>query len=153
MEKIKRIATLLTPVIVFTALALPARAEESKIELKGVFFKTAKAEVMFKDYDGEKKEIIIKATGLKAYAVFSVWFLNPKQKESAGLGYGNFDFTSNGRGEGYYRAVIPISELDRWEVMAVYFHPDGDARNAKERKDALKGRLKKRVRRGLYRVW
>lgn len=109
--------------------------------------------MVFRDADENKKEILIKATGLKAHSVFSVWLLNPRHKESAGLGYGNFDFTSNGRGEGYYRTFLPVEELDKWEVMAVYLHPDGDARNLKDRKEALRGKLKKKVKRGMVRVW
>jgi hypothetical protein len=153
MRRFKRVALTLTVAALFIFAARSMYAAETVVELSGRSWKAARAEVVFRDADEKKKEVIIKAAGLKAHSVFSVWLLNTKHKESAGLGYGNFDFTSNGRGEGYYRTFLPIEELDKWEAMAVYLHPDGDARNLKDRKEALRGKLKKKVKRGMVRVW
>lgn len=62
--------------------------------------------------------------------------------EMAGLGTGDYSFTSDARGTGSYTATVSGAELGKWKVLKVAHHPDRNPRNMKNIGSALEGNLK-----------
>lgn len=62
--------------------------------------------------------------------------------DMAGVGKPDYDFKSDSSGAGTYTATFDASELQKWEILEVAYHSDGDAKNMKNIKAALKGKLK-----------
>lgn len=60
----------------------------------------------------------------------------------AGVGKPNYDFKSDSTGTGTYTATFRAAELEKWQILEVAYHPDGNAKNMKNIKAALKGKLK-----------
>lgn len=144
MFKQKRVAAF----VLFFALAIfltIAQAAEVKIPLmgKGVW-KKASGEAVIKDAEAGQKEITIDAKGLKKNGVYTAWFVNMKPKmEMAGIGAGDYSFKSDDKGEGHYTAKVSASDLDKWQMIEIAYHPTGNPMDMKKMKIALAGELKK----------
>ena len=134
--------------IFFFALALlrlSAQAAEQKMTLKaGPHGKGAKGEAVIKDKEQGQKEIIISVSGLKPNEVYTVWLVNMKPKmDMAGVGEGSYSFKSDDKGNGHYTGTVSSAELEKWQVLEIAHHPDGDPKNMKKMGIALKADLKK----------
>jgi len=126
---------LVVTVFVTSAMA----AGEQKIALKAdKAGQGAKGEVAIADGKASQKEIAISMTGLKPNSVYSVWLVNMKPKmDMLGVGTGDYSFKSDGKGIGNYTATISNAELEKWEMIEIAYHPDGDAKNMKNIQIAL----------------
>lgn len=121
-----------------------SEAAEQKIPLKGDFWKSASGEAVIKDMAQGQKEISIDAKGLNANGVYTVWFVNMKPKmDMTGVGIGDYSFKTDAKGEGHYMANVPAAEIEKWQMLEVAYHPDGDPKNMKDIKIALKAILGK----------
>jgi hypothetical protein len=45
-----------------------------------------------------------------------------------GAGTGDYSFKSDDKGIGNYTATISNAELEKWEMVEIAYHPDGDAK-------------------------
>ena len=113
--------------------------------------KGAHGEVAIKNNGQDQKEITINATGLKPRSVYTVWLVNVKpslvpflkpKMETAGVGSGDYSFRSDETGTGQYTATISTTELERWHLLKIAHHPDGDPTNMKNTGGALQAHLK-----------
>ncbi len=103
----------------------------------------AKGEATIVDKDAATKEIIIAAQGLKPNATYTVWVVNPKPKmEMAGVGTGDYAFTSDAAGRGQFIGTFPAADLAKWQILEIAHHPDGNPKNMKSMGVALKADLK-----------
>ena len=119
-------------------------ANEQKITLKtDKAGQGAMGEVVIADGKAGQKEIIISMTGLKPNSVYTVWLVNMKPKmDMLGVGTGDYLFKSDGKGIGNYTATISNAELEKWEMLEIAYHPDGNAKNMKKMQIALSGPIK-----------
>lgn len=89
-----------------------------------------------------KDHISIQARGLKAEAVYTVWFVNMKPKKSeAGAGAAPFMFRTDKWGNGNYSAPLAESPYGKWAMLMVVLHPDGNPENMSNMVGALKAPL------------
>ncbi|NKE70249.1 hypothetical protein [Candidatus Manganitrophus noduliformans] len=103
----------------------------------------AKGEAVIKEKGKDQKEVTVHATGLKPNSVYTVWVVNMKPKmDMAGVGEGDYSFKSDAKGEGHYTGTISLSELEKWQLLEIALHPDGNPKNMKKIEIALKGDLK-----------
>ncbi len=103
----------------------------------------AKGEATIVDKDAATKEIIIAAQGLKPNATYTVWVVNLKPKmEMAGVGTGDYAFTSDAAGRGQFIGTFPAADLAKWQILEIAHHPDGNPKNMKSMGVALKADLK-----------
>ncbi len=132
-------------ILVFTVFVMSAlAANEQKITLKADKARQgAKGEVVIADGKAGQKEITISMTGLKPNSVYTVWLVNMKPKmDMLGVGTGDYLFKSDGKGIGNYTATISNAELEKWEMLEIAYHPDGNAKNMKKMQIALSGPIK-----------
>lgn len=96
------------------------------------------------DKVSDQKEVTITLKGLKPDTVYTVWLVNMKPKmDMTGLGTGDFSFRSDGKGNANYSATIATTELSKWQLIEIAYHPSGDPKNMKEMENtALIGKLK-----------
>jgi len=139
-------------VVAFSLMTLAHAAVERTINLTaGPAEKSANGSVEINTNGDNQKEITINATGLKPNAVYTVWlvsmkpslipFMKPKMQK-AGLGEGDYSFKSDDTGEGRYAAILSPTELEKWQMLKIAFHPDGDPTNMKNMGIALNADLK-----------
>jgi hypothetical protein len=132
-------------ILVFTVFVMSAMAaNEQKITLKtDKAGQGAKGEVVIADGKAGQKEITISMTGLKPNSVYTVWLVNMKPKmDMLGVGTGDYLFKSDGKGIGNYTATISNAELEKWEMLEIAYHPDGNAKDMKKMQIALSGPIK-----------
>lgn len=121
-----------------------SEAAEQKIPLKGDFWRSAAGEVVIKDMAQGQKEIYIDATGLKANGVYTVWFVNMKpEMDMAGVGSGDYSFKADAKGNGHYKSDVPAAEIEKWQILKVAYHIDGDPKNMNDIKIVLEATLRK----------
>ena len=135
----------LSVILVFTLFVMSAMAaNEQKITLKAdTAGQGAKGEVVITDSKAGQKEITIAVTGLKPNSVYTVWLVNMKPKMNMlGVGTGDYSFKSDDKGIGNYTATISNAELEKWEMLEIAYHPDGDAKDMKKMQIALKAPVK-----------
>ncbi len=140
----KRVTALVLFFILAISLA-PALAEEVRIPLmgKGVW-KKASGEAVIKDAEAGQKEITIDAKGLKKNGVYTAWFVNMKPRmDMAGIGTGDYSFKGDDKGEGHYTAKVAASEVEKWQMIEIAYHPAGNPMDMKKMKIALAGKIKK----------
>ena len=150
MEQKKYIMPVL--IVAFSLMTLAYAAEEQTIVLEaGPNGKGVQGEVVIRDNGQDRKEITINATGLKPNAVYTVWLVSMKpsliplvkpKMEKAGLGEGDYSFKSDDTGNGHYAGAISTTELEKWEMLKIAHHPDGDPTNMKNMGIVLNGDLK-----------
>ncbi len=132
----------------FNLALLPSVDEASaaleRVPLKGHFWKKAKGDVLIRDLQPGQKEITVEAQGLNPNSTYTVWFVNEKPAmDMAGIGTGDFSFKTDDKGVGRYTATVPASELEKWQMFEVAYHPDNNPANMKDIKIALKGDIKR----------
>jgi hypothetical protein len=121
----------------------PASAAERVVLQAGPDMRGARGEAVIRDVGAGQKEVVITAQGLKPNEMYTVWLVNMKPKmDMAGLGTGDYAFTSDDRGNGTYAANVSGAELGNWQLIEVAHHPDRNPRNMKNMGIALKGELK-----------
>ncbi len=127
---------------VFTAFAVAAGQQKIKLKADKAG-KGAKGQVVITDKGGDQKEITIATTGLKPDSVYTVWLVNMKPKmDMIGLGTGDYSFRSDNKGSGYYTASISVAELEKWQMVEIAYHPDGNPKNMKKMAIALNAPIK-----------
>lgn len=120
-----------------------AFATETVVLQSGADMHGAWGEAVIRDVDDGKKEVLITAKGLKPNEVYTAWLVNMKPKmDMAGLGTGDYSFTSDARGNGTFTATVSAGDLGKWPVIKVAHHPDRNPRNMKKMGVALEGELK-----------
>jgi len=62
--------------------------------------------------------------------------------DMAGLGSGDYSFTSDTEGNGLYTATVSGAGWKKWQQIKIAFHPDGDPTNMKNMMFVLNGDLK-----------
>jgi hypothetical protein len=135
----------LSLILVFTLFVMSAMAaNEQKITLKpDKAGQGAKGEATITDGKAGQKEITIAVTGLKPNSVYTVWLVNMKPKmDMLGVGTGDYSFKSDDKGIGNYTATISNAELEKWEMLEIAYHPDGNAKDMKKMQIALKAPVK-----------
>lgn len=149
--KQKRYNTLILVVAFSLMIVAHAVAEQTIVLKAGPAGEGAQGEVVITNNGQDQKEITIKATGLKPKGVYTVWlvsmkpslipFMKPKM-EKTGLGEGDYSFTTDDTGDGQYAGAISTTELEKWQMLKIANHPDGDPTNMKNMEIALNGDLK-----------
>ncbi|MFZ5997295.1 MAG: hypothetical protein ACOYW7_07400 [Nitrospirota bacterium] len=87
----------------------------------------------------EQKELVLNVSGLEQNAVYSVWLVNERPKmDMVRVGYGDASFRTDATGSGRFTAILPASELKKWNMIQVAHHPDGNPKNTNTMKMALK---------------
>lgn len=143
---------MLALVLAFGLMTSAYAAQEQTFILKaGPAGNDAQGEVVIRNNESDQEEITIKATGLKPNAVYTVWlvsmkpslipFMKPKMQK-AGLGEGDYSFTSDDTGDGQFAGAISTAELEKWQMLKIAHHPDGDPTNMKNMEIALNADLK-----------
>ena len=103
----------------------------------------AKGELVIADGQAGQRGITVTTTGLKPNSVYTVWLVNMKPKmDMAGVGNGDYSFKTDAKGNATYTANISNAELEKWEMLEIAYHPDGNAKNMKNMKIALTGPVK-----------
>lgn len=139
-----RLSIILVLLFILATLLSLAGAAERKIPLKGDFWRRASGEVVIKDLTQDQKEITIQMKNLRANAVYTVWFVNMKPKmEMAGIGTADYSLKTDAEGSGQYMATVPALEIEKWELIEVAYHPDGNPKNMDNIKVTLKAKLRK----------
>ncbi len=129
--------------LLFTGFAFAVGTQ--KISLKAdKAGKGAKGEVVITDKEAAQKEITISMTGLKPNSVYTVWLVNMKPKmDMAGVGTGDYSFKTDEKGNQNYKATISKTDLEKWQMFEIAYHPDGNPKNMKNMEIALKGDITK----------
>jgi hypothetical protein len=142
--KTKRIVSSVVSGTLLVLLALSTISAAERIALKGgADMRGAQGEAVISDTDSGEKEVVITARGLKPNEVYTVWLVNMKPKmDMAGLGTGNYAFTSDAGGNGRYTATVSEGTLDKWQILKIAHHPDRNPGNMKKIGSALEGNLK-----------
>lgn len=86
--------------------------------------------------------INLQARGLNPEAIYTVWFVNMKPKKSeTGAGSAPYMFKTDQWGNGSYSAPLHESPLEKWSMIMVVQHPNGDPMDMKNMVGALKAAL------------
>lgn len=130
---------------IFIILLLPlsqAWAAETAVLKAGPDRPGAHGEALIRNGDSAQKEVVVTAQGIRSNEVYTVWLVNMKPKmDMAGLGTGDFAFTSDASGNGHYTATVSGEELGRWQLIEGAHHSDRNPRKLKKMGIALKGQL------------
>ncbi len=143
-NRIRRVAAMLiTLVLAVWVSSLWAAGMQRLTLTPGPDGGNAEGEATIVDKDAATKEIIIAAQGLKPNATYTVWVVNTKPKPAmAGVGTGDYAFTSDAAGRGQYIGTFPAADLPKWQVLKIAHHPDGNPKNMKTVGSALQADLK-----------
>ncbi len=83
--------------------------------------------------------ISIHAKGLRPGSVYTVWFVNMKpKKHETGAGTAPYTFRTDSKGNGVYAATLSESPFGEWAMIMVVLHPNGNPKDMKSMKGALK---------------
>ncbi len=83
--------------------------------------------------------ISIHAKGLQPGSVYTVWFVNLKpSKHETGAGSAPYMFRTDSKGNGAYAATLSESPFGEWAMIMVVLHPNGNPKDMKSMKGALK---------------
>jgi len=89
-----------------------------------------------------RDHVSIQARGLNPDAVYTVWFVNTKpNKRKAGAGTTPFMFRTDAWGNGSYSAPLAASPVGKWAMLMIVLHPNGNPKDMKNMKGALKAAL------------
>lgn len=90
------------------------------------------------------ESLSIHAKGLKPGSVYTVWFVNTKpKKHETGAGSAPYMFKTDSRGYGVYAATLTESPFGDWEMIMIVLHPNGNPKDMKNMKGALKAPIPK----------
>jgi hypothetical protein len=88
--------------------------------------------------------ISIHAKGLRPGSVYTVWFVNLKpRKHETGAGRAPYVFRTDSKGNGAYAATLSESPFGEWAMIMVVLHPNGNPKDMKSMKGALKAPIPK----------
>lgn len=80
--------------------------------------------------------------GLKPNSVYTVWFVNMKPKmNKTGAGTAPYMFRTDKWGDGNYSAPLKEAPFDKWSMVMVVLHPNGNPKDMKNMVGALKAPL------------
>ena len=81
----------------------------------------------------------VHAKGLQPNSVYTVWFVNMKPgKHETGAGTAPYMFKTDSRGYGAYAATLSESPFGEWQMIMIVLHPNGNPKDMKNMKGALK---------------
>jgi len=90
----------------------------------------------------DREHVSIQARGLEPNAIYTVWFVNMKpSKHETGAGSAPYMFRTNSWGDGNYSAPLKGAPFDKWAMVMVVLHPDGNPKNMKNMVGALKASI------------
>lgn len=90
----------------------------------------------------EGSKLTIAAKGLKANAVYTVWFVNMQPSMSkAGAGPAPYSFKTDAKGAAKYAAELGESPVGKWQAIFIVRHPSGDPTDMIKMEDALMTKL------------
>ncbi len=139
----KKMFTIVVTVLLFGSLIGLAKADQTIVLQGGPDMKKAHGEATIKDKGTDQKEITIHATDLKPNQVYTVWLVNMKPKmDMTGVGEGDYSFKSNDKGVGHFEGSVSFAELQKWQMLEIAHHPDGNPMNMKKMGIALMADLK-----------
>jgi hypothetical protein len=91
-------------------------------------------------FDGD--DLSIKAKGLRANEVYTVWFVNMKpKKHETGVGQAPYMFTTDAYGNGAFDASLKEAPFGKWQMLMVVLHPDRNPKDMKNMVGALVAKL------------
>jgi hypothetical protein len=90
----------------------------------------------------DDQHVSVQARGLKPNAVYTVWFVNTKpKKHETGAGQPPYMFKTDAWGNGSYSSALNETPLDKWAMVMIVQHPNGDPKDMKNMVGALKAML------------
>jgi hypothetical protein len=90
----------------------------------------------------DDQHVSVQARGLKPNAVYTVWFVNTKpKKHETGAGEAPFMFKTDTWGNGSYSAALNEAPFDKWAMVMIVQHPNGDPKDMHNMVGALKAML------------
>ncbi len=69
--------------------------------------------------------------------------MKPKM-DMIGVGMGDYSFKSDDKGNGHYSANVSAAELEKWQILEIAYHTDGDPKNMKKMGIALKADIRRK---------
>ena len=135
----KKIMTVMVMFFFFALSAVSIASQTSKTY-------SLKATKHFPDAAGSAEisntQIELKASGLTANSVYTLWFVNMRpKKQQTGAGTPPYSFRTDAGGHGKYSAVLNKSPHGKWKILMVMEHPNGDPKNMKNMVGALSTKL------------
>lgn len=120
-----------------------AGAQEYRIPLEGeLVAKDAKGMVFIEDYKSEQDQVTVEVSGLQPNSVFTVWLAREDpQIRLQGLGVKDYSFKTDAGGNGRFIATVGEGELQRWDIIEIAHHPNGNPSDLQNSQIALKGDL------------
>lgn len=89
----------------------------------------------------EGTKLTVTAQGLKANAVYTVWFVNMQPTMTkVGAGTAPYSFKTDAQGKGTYVTQLGESPVGKWQVIFIVRHPSGNPTDM-TMKDALMTKL------------
>lgn len=86
----------------------------------------------------------IQAQGLRSNGVYTVWFVNMKpKKHEAGAGTPPYMFKTDSQGVGTYSSSLTESPFEKWQMLMIMLHPNGDPTDMKNMVGALSANVPK----------
>ncbi len=90
----------------------------------------------------DQNHVSIQARGLKSDSVYTVWFVNMKpRKDQTGAGSAPYMFQTDKWGNGSYSSPLMETPFDKWAMVMVVLHPNGNPKDMKRMIGALKAEL------------
>lgn len=88
------------------------------------------------------RHINLNAKSLEPESVYTVWFVKTQPKKSeTGAGTAPYMFRTDAQGNGSYSAPLSETPFDKWSMIMVVQHPNGDPKDMKNMVGALKAPL------------
>lgn len=129
--------------ILFSLFFATSAITSETLRLEGGLFDKVDGSAKIENVEDNQRKISLDFQNLEPNAVYTVWLVNEKPEMSmTGLGTGDYSFQTGADGQGTYSALIGAPELNKWQTLKVVLHPDGNPKNMKDIKTALKGELK-----------
>lgn len=136
----KRILTALSVGFVILAFVCASWAGETRIPLEAARPHPNASGTAY--LSGES--ISIHAKGLLPNSMYTVWFVNMKpKKHETGAGSAPYMFRTDSRGIGVYATTLSGSPFGEWAMIMVVLHPNGNPKDMKRMKGALKAPIPK----------
>ncbi len=79
-------------------------------------------------------------SGVQPNGVFTTWLVNMKPKMEMDQAGEKFAADASGKAQASFR--VPKPAFEKWQMLVIALHPDGDASNMKDHVDVLKAPLK-----------
>lgn len=130
----------------FVAAAFISTAyAEFTLPIEGVFDASgAKGEVRVEEgrSRSDLDEITVEVSGLMPGSVYTVWLAREDPARLIkGLGVDDHSFTTDSAGSGRFSATVYEGELNRWDMIEIAYHPNGDPGDLDNAQTALRGDL------------